>query len=70
MHTVATGRITSKKAALLWGREALGPEWARLIGRAIDGRTSQWDAPADKDDVALTYAFAEWAKEWVAARAG
>lgn len=67
MHTVATGRITSKKAALVWGREALGPEWAALIQRAIDGRMSRWDAPSDPADVALTYAFAEWAKDWVQA---
>lgn len=67
MHTVATGRITSKKAALEWARGALGAEWRGLIERAIAGRLSKWDAPADAEDVRLTYAFAEWAKARLAA---
>jgi hypothetical protein len=38
-----------------------------LISRAIEGRTSQWDAPADAEDVRLTEAFWEYAKGRLAA---
>ena len=62
MHTYETGRVSSKKAALVWGREALPAEWSGLISRAIEGRTSQWDAAADAEDVRLTEAFWEYAK--------
>ncbi len=61
MHTMDTGRITSKKAALIWGREHLPPEWSNIIQRAIDNRAAQWDAPANAADVAKTMAFLEFA---------
>jgi predicted nucleotidyltransferase len=62
MQTFDTGRITSKRAALLWGRDHLDGAWSDLIQRAIDDRKAQWDAPANPDDVKRTLAFLEFAQ--------
>lgn len=61
LQTFEEGRVTSKKAALLWGRDALDPEWTPLIQRAIDDRDKQWDLPADPDDVAQSLRFLDFA---------
>lgn len=62
LQTLATGRITSKKAALLWGLENLDAKWRPLIQSTIDNRLSQWDAPTDPSTLAETRAFAEYAE--------
>jgi hypothetical protein len=62
LHTLESGRVSSKRSAMLWGRDHLDPQWSSLIQRAIDGRTLQWDAPADPDDLAATYKFAAYAE--------
>ncbi len=61
MQTFEWGRVTSKKAALVWGRECLDGEWAELIQRALDNRGAFWNDPADPDDVEKTVAFAGYA---------
>jgi hypothetical protein len=62
LQTYEFGRITSKKAALLWGREHLGSQWADLIQRAIDDREAQWDASANPADVERSLMFLEFAQ--------
>lgn len=62
LHTFASGRVTSKRAALLWGRDHLDGEWSDLIQRAIDNRDASWNEPAPSDDIERTVAFAEYAK--------
>lgn len=32
LHTLDTGRVTSKKAALLWAQESLDGRWSGLTG--------------------------------------
>ncbi len=65
LQTFESGRITSKRAALLWGRESLDLEWAPLIQRALDGRAAFWNEPARPEDIEKTTAFAEYAKRRV-----
>ncbi|MFK7916040.1 MAG: aminoglycoside adenylyltransferase domain-containing protein [Pseudomonadales bacterium] len=35
LHTIETGRITSKKAALQWARAMLDPQWHTLVDQAL-----------------------------------
>ncbi len=69
LHTLETGRVTSKRAALLWARDALDPRWSSLIQEALDGRASYWAAPSSPEAVAATRAFGAWAED-VARRGG
>lgn len=63
LYTLAEGRVCSKRAALLWAIDTLGPEWADLCRRTLDGRALGWDPEdaADPADVVRTVAFAEHA---------
>ncbi len=42
LHTLATGRVGSKREAGAWALDALGPTWAPLIRRALDDRPGPW----------------------------
>ena len=70
LRTLDSGRITSKKAALLWGRDNLDPQFSELIQRTLDGRASYWAAPASPEDKAATRAFADYAIAEAHKRAG
>jgi len=69
LHTLATGRVSSKAAAVTFARQALEPRWAGLVERAWAQRRSQPrgpDAPAafaarrsDPGEAAETVAFLE-----------
>jgi predicted nucleotidyltransferase len=64
LHTVATGRVTSKPEAGRWALETLDPEWARLVQRALDDRPDQWGQvrqQADERAVERTLAFVDYA---------
>ena len=66
LHTLATGRVGSKKAATAWALAHLDPQWAALITRAQaikEGSREEAVKPADPDDVAATSAFALYAIE-------
>ena len=65
LYTIDTGRIVSKKAALVWAKESLDTRWADLILYALDERDLGWDTselprPGSVDE---TLAFAEYAKQ-------
>jgi Domain of unknown function (DUF4111) len=62
LHTFDEGRVTSKKAALLWASGQVDPEWSDLIQQALDGRSLGWDphAPPRPGSVEKTLAFVEY----------
>ena len=60
LHTLDNGRVSSKKAAMIWGRDRLDPRWSPLIQNALDSRFAQWDAPSNPDLLAETLAFVEY----------
>ena len=64
LHTLHTGQVTSKRAALLWARDALDAEWSGLIQQVLDDRPLGWadGAPARPGSVARTLAFARYAQ--------
>jgi Domain of unknown function (DUF4111) len=64
LHTIDTGRVTSKKAALLWATGNLDPRWAALGLQALDDRSLGWnpDEPPRAGLVQETMAFAEYAR--------
>ena len=64
LHTLETGRVTSKPAAGSWALRALDPEWQSLIRRALDDRPDQMGQVrrrADADAVERTLAFVDYA---------
>jgi predicted nucleotidyltransferase len=66
LHTLDTGRVTSKRAALLWAKDRLDPKWSALIQQTIDGRAEYWADPTPPGAVQETLAFAEYAKSQAA----
>ena len=68
LHTIETGRVTSKRAALLWARDNLDPSWTGLIQQAVDDRSLGWvpDQPPRTGSVEQTLAFAEYAADYAA----
>ncbi len=60
LHTLETGRVTSKRAALLWARDALDPAWSPLIQQTIDERAEYWADPTAPGLVEATVAFGEY----------
>jgi len=64
LHTMAIGKVTSKREAGEWALEALDPVWRDLIQRALDDRSDPWTKvhqPANPDAVARTLAFVDYA---------
>jgi hypothetical protein len=64
LHTISSGAVTSKKAALLYARDSLDPRWSALIQQVIDDRSLGWDPgePPRPGSVQQTLAFADYAK--------
>jgi hypothetical protein len=63
LHTLESGRVTSKPEAGAWALRALPAEWSPLIRRALDDRPGQWrqvHERADPEAVARTLAFADY----------
>jgi hypothetical protein len=66
LHTLATGRVGSKKAGATWAAAHLDPQWRGLIERSQAERSGGQDlrmSPADPVEVEATRAFAAWAIE-------
>jgi hypothetical protein len=63
LHTLETGEVTSKKAAMTWAQATLDPAWCGLISRAQALKKGHSDAglPADLEEVASTRAFVDYA---------
>ncbi|MHB8510271.1 MAG: aminoglycoside adenylyltransferase domain-containing protein, partial [Candidatus Dormibacteria bacterium] len=62
LHTLQTGRVTSKKASLEWARDNLDSEWSALVQQVIDDR-AQFSSQASRPGTAQqTVEFAEYAK--------
>jgi predicted nucleotidyltransferase len=64
LHTLASGRVTSKPEAGGWALQALDPEWTSLIRQALDDRPDQWGQvhrQADERAVERTLAFVDYA---------
>jgi hypothetical protein len=67
LHTFNEGRVTSKKAALLWANGHLDPQWSTLIQQVLDDRRLGWDphAPPRPGSVEQTLAFVEYVQRRV-----
>jgi Aminoglycoside adenylyltransferase, C-terminal domain/Nucleotidyltransferase domain len=66
LFTLATGEVTTKRAALQWARANLDARWRELIDAAIADRPDPWDRvgrPAHAERVAPTLAFVRYAAE-------
>ncbi len=68
LHTLETGRVTSKRSALLWARDALDPAWRSLIQGTIDERAEYSADPTRPGLVEATVAFGEYVLGVVAGR--
>jgi shikimate kinase len=65
LHTLDTGRVTSKRVAMTWARDALDPQWSGLIQQALDDRPDPWervDQSARPGSVERTRQFASYAE--------
>jgi hypothetical protein len=62
LHTLDCGRVTSKKAALEWGRDHLDPKWSGLIRQVMADRAKFSSEPARDGAVEATLEFAKYAK--------
>lgn len=64
LHTLDCGLVTSKKAALEWGRVHLDPQWSALIQQVIDDRPLGFDVdePPRAGSVEQTMAFLDHAR--------
>jgi hypothetical protein len=67
LYTFSEGRVTSKKAALLWANGHLDPQWSSLIQQVLDDRRLGWDphAPPRPGSVEQTLAFVEYVQRRV-----
>lgn len=63
LYTLDSGRVCSKKQALLWAIDILEPQWSGLCRKALEGRALGFDPEdaADAQDVARTIEFADYA---------
>jgi hypothetical protein len=67
MYTLDEGRVTSKKAALLWAKSRVDPQWSTLIQQVLDDRRLGWDPhePPRPGSVEQTLAFVEYVQRRV-----
>ena len=66
LHTLESGAVHSKKAAVDWARTHLDPRWTPLLERAWDKHSDQflrYSEPADPVDLRLTRQFIRFALE-------
>ena len=73
LHTLESGRVSSKREAGEWALGALDPEWRRLIQRALEDRADPWTKvrrPADPSEIARTLAFIDYAVRVATGSAG
>jgi hypothetical protein len=67
LYTFTEGRVTSKKAALLWANGHVDPQWSTLIQQVLDDRCLGWDpqAPPRPGSVEQTLAFVQYVQRRV-----
>jgi hypothetical protein len=72
LHTFDEGRVSSKRAALLWARGHADPRWSDLIQQALDARRLGWDPHARPrpGSVVQTLAFVEYVQRRVGVEPG
>lgn len=65
LHTLDSGRVGSKKAAMLWAINNLDPTWRSLIQQSLDDRPLGWDpdAPPRPGSAEATLAFVAYAEK-------
>lgn len=68
LHTLDTGEVTSKRAALRWAIVTLDERWRPLLTQVMQDRTHQWDAPPRPHSVAATLEFARYAEGFALAQ--
>jgi hypothetical protein len=64
LHTLASGRVTSKLEAGNWAVSSLDPRWSALIQAALDSRPDPWlrvHQPGDPQAVEATWRFLDYA---------
>jgi hypothetical protein len=64
LYTLETGRVASKRAALLWARDNLDTKWENLITETLEGRSLGWNHsdPLKPGVLEATLAFNEYVK--------
>jgi Domain of unknown function (DUF4111) len=72
LHTFDEGRVSSKKAAMLWAKGHADPRWSDLIQQALDDRRLGWDPHARPrpGSVEQTLAFLEYVQRRVGVEPG
>ncbi|HEV2088373.1 MAG TPA: aminoglycoside adenylyltransferase domain-containing protein [Cryptosporangiaceae bacterium] len=67
LHTHDQGRVTSKKAALLWAEDRVDPRWSELVQQVLGDRELGWDPdePPRAGSVERTVAFVEYVRRRV-----
>jgi hypothetical protein len=70
LHTLETGRVSSKQASLLWARDNLEAKWKDLISEVLEGRSLGWNHsdPLKAGTLETTLAFNEYVKQCAAQR--
>lgn len=66
LHTIETGRVTSKKVAMTWAQDALDPAWRGLITRAQSlrkGDDEQAAQPVDPAEADATVRFVHYCRD-------
>jgi hypothetical protein len=65
LQTFEEGRVTSKRAALLWAIDHTGPQWTVLIRQTLDDRELGWDPddPPRPGSVDQTLAFVTYVQQ-------
>jgi hypothetical protein len=53
LHTLAVGEVTSKRVAGAWAVKTLAPEWASVVGWALEDRPYPWVKVHERADPAL-----------------
>jgi hypothetical protein len=64
LHTLACGRVTSKRAAGEWARDQIDEQFRDLVQQALDQRADPWrwvHRPPDLRAVARTWEFMQYA---------
>lgn len=68
LHTLDSGEVTSKRAALLWALDALDERWRPLLAQVLADRDLPWDDAPRPGSVAAAVEFARYAEELARAR--
>jgi hypothetical protein len=72
LHTFDEGRVSSKRAAMVWAKDHTEPRWSDLVQQALDDRRLGWDPRASPrpGSVEQTLAFLEYVQRRVGVEPG